>query len=141
MSYVRSIYVLCLCGNKACQHGTKINCPSQWSVQSSKMSTKCLFISAFSSKFALEKLMVFFLNFSTAWKVPKYGVFSGPYFPVFELNTEIYSVNLRIQSEYKEIRTRKSFVFGTFTKCRRLIKPLEKYSENMSNLKLKPIDF
>ena len=23
-------------------------------------------------------------------------VFSGPYFPVFELNTEIYSVNLRI---------------------------------------------
>ena len=23
----------------------------------------------------------------------KYGVFSGPYFPVFGLNTEIYSVN------------------------------------------------
>ena len=31
-----------------------------------------------------------------AWKVSKYGVFSGPYFPVFELNTGIYSVNLRI---------------------------------------------
>ena len=28
----------------------------------------------------------------TAWKVSKYGVFSGPYFPVFGLNTEIYSV-------------------------------------------------
>ena len=28
----------------------------------------------------------------TAWKVFKYGVFSGPYFPVFRLNTEIYEV-------------------------------------------------
>ena len=26
---------------------------------------------------------------STAWKVSKYGVISGPYFPVFGLNTEI----------------------------------------------------
>ena len=34
----------------------------------------------------------------TAWKVSKYGVISGPYFPVFGLNTEIYEVNLRIQS-------------------------------------------
>ena len=24
----------------------------------------------------------------TAWKVPKYGVFSGPYFPALVLNTE-----------------------------------------------------
>ena len=31
-----------------------------------------------------------------AWKVSKYGVFSGPYFPVFGLNTGIYFVNLRI---------------------------------------------
>ena len=30
---------------------------------------------------------------NTAWKVSKYGVFSGPYFPVFGLNTEIYGVN------------------------------------------------
>ena len=35
----------------------------------------------------------------TAWKVPKYGVFSGRYFPAFGLNTEIYGVNLRIQSK------------------------------------------
>ena len=34
--------------------------------------------------------------------------FSGPYFPVFGLNTEIYSVNLRIQSKYRKIRTRKT---------------------------------
>ena len=30
-------------------------------------------------------------NFDTAWKVSKYGVFSGPYFPVFRLITETYS--------------------------------------------------
>ena len=28
----------------------------------------------------------------TAWEVSKYGVFSGPSFPVFGLNTEIYGV-------------------------------------------------
>ena len=27
---------------------------------------------------------------STVWKVSKYRVISGPYFPVFKLNTEIY---------------------------------------------------
>ena len=32
----------------------------------------------------------FFLIIYTAWKVSIYGVFSGPYFPVFGLNTEIY---------------------------------------------------
>ena len=30
---------------------------------------------------------------AAAWKVSKYGVFSGPYPPVFGLNTEIYGVN------------------------------------------------
>ena len=33
----------------------------------------------------------------TVWKVSRYGVISGPYFPVFGLNTERYSVSLRIQ--------------------------------------------
>ena len=28
-----------------------------------------------------------------SWKVSKYGIFSGPYFPAFRLNTEIYEVN------------------------------------------------
>ena len=41
--------------------------------------------------------------------------YSGPYFPAFELNTEIYSVNLRIQSECWKIRTRKNSVFGYFS--------------------------
>ena len=48
----------------------------------------------------------------TAWKVSKDRVFSGPSCPVFRLNTEIYSVNLRIQSECRKIRIRKDSVFG-----------------------------
>ena len=32
--------------------------------------------------------------------------YSGPYFPAFRLNTERYSVSLRIQSKYGKIRTR-----------------------------------
>ena len=39
------------------------------------------------------------------------GVFSGSYFPVFGLKTEIYSVNLRIHSKYSKIRTRQNSVF------------------------------
>ena len=41
---------------------------------------------------------------------------SGPYFPVFGKNMEIYGVNLRIQSECSKIRTRKSSVFGYFSR-------------------------
>ena len=33
--------------------------------------------------------------------------FSGPFFPLFGLNTEIYGVNHRIQSECREIRSTK----------------------------------
>ena len=40
--------------------------------------------------------------------------FSGPYFPVLELNTEIYSINHIIQSEYGKIRTRKTPCLNTF---------------------------
>ena len=43
------------------------------------------------------------------WKVSKYGVFSGPYFPAFGLR---YKVSLRIQSEFGKIRTRKNSVLG-----------------------------
>ena len=46
----------------------------------------------------------------------KYRVISGPYFPVFGLNTEIYGVNFRIQSEYRKIRTRNNSVFGLFSR-------------------------
>ena len=50
----------------------------------------------------------------TAWKVPRYGVFSCPYFLAFGLNTERYRVSLRIQSEYRKIRTRKTPNADTF---------------------------
>ena len=56
----------------------------------------------------------------TAWKVSKYGVFSGPYFPVIGLNTEIYVVNLYIQSEYRKIRTRKNSAFGHFSRSAKI---------------------
>ena len=52
----------------------------------------------------------------TAWKVSKYEVFSGPYFPAFELNMERYEISLRIQSECGKIRTRKNSVFGHFSR-------------------------
>ena len=38
----------------------------------------------------------------------KQGVFPGPYFLLFELNTNIYSVHF----EYEKIRIRKNSVFG-----------------------------
>ena len=40
--------------------------------------------------------------------------FSGPYFPAFGLNTEIYKVNLRTQLECEKTRTRKTRNMDTF---------------------------
>ena len=51
----------------------------------------------------------------------KYGVISGPDFPVFGLNTEIYEVNLRIQSEYRKTRTRNNSVFGHISGSAKLL--------------------
>ena len=68
------------------------------------------------------KLEVFSLTFQkplitsgtmiTAWKMSKYGVFSGLYFPAFGLNTE------KMGTECGKIRTRKNFVFGHFSHSR-----------------------
>ena len=49
-------------------------------------------------------------------KCPNTEFFSGPYFPVFGLNAEIYGVNLHIHSEYRKRRTRKNSVFGHFSR-------------------------
>ena len=46
----------------------------------------------------------------------KYGVISGSYFPVFGLNTAIYSVTVRIQSKYRKMWTRDNSVFGHFSR-------------------------
>ena len=51
----------------------------------------------------------------TVWlQVPKYRFLPGPYFPVFGVNTEIYGVNLRIQTEYGKVRTRNPPYLNTF---------------------------
>ena len=44
-------------------------------------------------------------------KVFEYEVFSGSCFLVFVLNTDVYRVNLSIQSEYGKIQTRKNSLF------------------------------
>ena len=48
-----------------------------------------------------------FLCGYTAWKVSKYGVFSGPYFPIFGLNTTIHAVVRHPESNFAQ-----SFQFG-----------------------------
>ena len=86
------------------------------------------FLSVISTSFlsirAVGYNMTMFLQFGWStfmvsfpvWKVSKYGVFSGPYFPTFGLNTESYRVSLRIHSECRKIRTRKNSVFGHFSR-------------------------
>ena len=54
------------------------------------------------------------ISTATVWKVSKYAVVSGPYFPTFWLNTDRYEVSLRIQSKCGKKRTRKNFVFRHF---------------------------
>ena len=56
--------------------------------------------------------------------------FSGPYIPAFGLNAEIYGVNLRIQSKYGKIQTRKNSVFGYFSDSRLTMK----YDGNSNNI-------
>ena len=54
----------------------------------------------------------------------------------FGLNTDIYSVNLRIQSECGKIRTRKYSVFGQFSRSGRHHK-LPEQLRRFNNLHLK----
>ena len=47
-----------------------------------------------------------FSNISIAWKVSKYGVISGPYFPAFGLNTERYKVSAISNLQYVKTKLR-----------------------------------
>ena len=69
---------------------------------------------------------------STAWKVSKYGVFSGQCFPVFRLNREIYRVSLHVQSEYGKIQPEKTQYLDTLhtVECTRIINPPSCYVLN-----------
>ena len=66
--------------------------------------------------------------------VQKYRVISGPYFPIFGLNAEIFHANLCIQSEYRKIRTRNNSVFGHFSHCVLEAEVQNKVSCKISNL-------
>ena len=74
-----------------------------------------------------------FVYFNTAWKVSKYGVISGPYLPVIRLNTEIYFVNLRIQSVYRKIGTRNDSIFRHFSRSAIIMKITE-YRKTQDNI-------
>ena len=57
-------------------------------------------------------LLIFSIN--TTWNVSKYGIFSGPYFPAFGLNTDRYEVSLRVQSICGRYRPEKTLYLDTF---------------------------
>ena len=67
----------------------------------------------FSSEFRVNNISIL-LRRPHCIKVYKYGVFSGPYFPVSGLNTKIYFVNLHIQSKYEKYGPEKTPYLGTF---------------------------
>ena len=75
---------------------------------------RCSLITGALQPFIMIRKCTNVLNINAAWKVTKYRVISGPYFPVFGLITEIYSVNLRIQSQCRKIQTRKTPNTATF---------------------------
>ena len=60
-------------------------------------------------------------------------VFPGQHFPSFGLNTDIYSVNIRIQSKYRKIRTRKNSVFARFSRSDSKRESLEIHTHNATN--------
>ena len=63
------------------------------------------------------KITVDILQFTTEWKMSKYGVFSGPYFTVFWLNTDIYEVNsIRIRENTDQKKLRISSLFAQCTR-------------------------
>ena len=56
-------------------------------------------------RFPLKHKSDISLSLCTAWKVSKYGVFSGPYFPAFGLNTEYLSVSSPNKGKYGPEKT------------------------------------
>ena len=62
---------------------------------------KCVWQAYIEAAIYLTTSISLLLKWNTAWKVSKYGVIYDTYFPAFELNTEIYAVNLCIQSKYR----------------------------------------
>ena len=70
----------------------------------------------FRFNFMLSNFMIIVSSSFHCLKNVHYQSFSGPHFPVFGLNTETYSLNLRIQSECRKMRNRQSPNTNTFYK-------------------------
>ena len=51
------------------------------------------------SKRSLKTKAVHQHEIDNAWQVSKYEVFSGPYFPLFGMNTEIYGVQENVDQK------------------------------------------
>ena len=62
----------------------------------------------------LSKCLLQFCSKESEVKSVHIRSFSGLYFPIFTLNMKIYSVNIRIHSEYGKKRTRKILTTDTF---------------------------
>ena len=61
---------------------------------------KCTCLHAFTQRtFLLDGKLILLIEHPT-WKMPKFGVFSDFYFPIFALKTEIFASNICIDSEY-----------------------------------------
>ena len=56
-----------------------------------------------------------YLQITLRENISSYGILFGHYFIVLGLNTEIYTVNLRIQSKYGKTLTRKNYAFEDFS--------------------------
>ena len=61
---------------------------------------KCTCLHAFAQRtFLLDGKLILLIEHPT-WKMPKFGVFSDFYFPIFALKTEIFASNICIESEW-----------------------------------------
>ena len=100
-----------------------------WNTQVSKMQTSFSYIirpklCQFGSKQGLSYIHIWNISKFKVYLVNKYQThcvksvcirsFSSPYFPSFGLNTERYSLSLRIQSKCRKIRTKKTPNTDTF---------------------------
>ena len=97
-------------------------------------STKFYFYTQIVIYFFIEKYKIF-----TEWKVFKYGVFSGPYFPVFGRNTEIDSVKSPYSVRVQEYRDQKKLCFWTlFTQCLKTVlqQPSEFFTQTYSQISI-----
>ena len=86
--------------------------------------------------YATTNYVCYFSKPTTAWKVYKYGVFSGLYFPVFGLNTEIYEANLHTQSTLRQNTNQENSVFGHFSHSEQ---PHLYLASNTLNIHLEPV--